>query len=205
MKCNMPGMTPTVWTARRKWLGNLAPLLVWLPFAIGGFAWMAIRRSTIGPGLLLLILATVLGWVALNQFGLFENARMKAQLKRILASRGEALPDVDRWFVGFASPKYAALLDAHEDVGFFTISPDRLLFASETRTIEIAKGDVRRIRFRPNVHSMVGLGRWICIEGTIGSKPIRLNIEPRERRTLLGNLREGKRLLARLAKWQSET
>jgi hypothetical protein len=61
-----------------------------------------------------------------------------------------------------------------------------------------------RVRFRANVHTVIGLGRWISIEGFADGKPIRLLIEPRERPQLLGNLRYSKRLAQRIRRWASE-
>jgi hypothetical protein len=48
---------------------------------------------------------------------------------------------------------------------------------------------------------LLGLGRWISLEGVADGKPIRLLIEPRERPTLLGNLLFSKALAGRLRRW----
>lgn len=197
-------MTPTVWTTRRKVLGNVVPALVWLPVMGAGIAVMVVRAQILGLGLDLVAAATVLGWFALNQFGSYYNGQMRRQLERILKAQGEDLSG-DPNFVGFATPRYSSLLDAHEDVGFLRLMPDRLRFVSETRTVEVMRSDVAGARFRPNVHTMVGLGRWVSVEGVSGGKPIRLLVEPRDRITMLGNLRQGKRLLARIRKWLKET
>jgi hypothetical protein len=99
----MPLVTPTVWTMRRKWLGNILPALVWFPLALGGVAYMALRGEVVGLGLWLLVGATALGWLSVNFFGLFENRKMKRQVARILEARG--LPPGDAWFVGIATPR----------------------------------------------------------------------------------------------------
>jgi len=195
-------VTATVWTARRKWLGNLIPALFWFPPAAVGVYLLATKGQLIGLGLWLLMASTVLGWLAVNQFGFFENKRMRKNLERILQTEDRDLTG-EHVFVGFATPKYSSMLDAHEDVGFLRILSDRLVFVSETRTVEILKGDVTGARFRPNVHTVIGLGRWIGVDAKLGDKPIRLLVEPRERVTLLGNFLFGKTLLKKLRSWHT--
>jgi hypothetical protein len=181
-------------------LGNLVPAFVWLIPAAAGLFIMASTRHLLGTGLWLLGASTVLGWLALDTFGFFENAQMRKEVEKILTGRKEA-PIAGSPFVGFATPKYHGLLDAHEDVGFLQILPDRLTFVSETRKVEVLSKEVRRIRYRPNIHTLLLLGRWVSVEGESGGKPIRLLVEPRERSTMLGNFRESSRLRDRLAKW----
>ncbi len=198
----IPLVTPTVWTSRRKWMGNLIPAFVWLPLSIAAIAWMVLKGEIVGPGLWLLAAATVLGWLAVNLWGLFENRKMRLQLARILEAKGT--PSKDAPFVGIATPRYSSMVDPHEEVGFLTFHQDRIEFLSETKTIELFRSQVQRIRFRANVHTLLGLGRWISVEGTADGKPIRLMIEPRERQTLIGNLFYSKSLLYRLRRWLNE-
>ena len=196
----MPLVAVTVWSTRRKWLGNLIPAVFWLPPAVAGIYQIAAKGQLIGLGLWLLIASTVLGWLAVNFFGFFENAKMRASLERILTTEGKSLAG-EKVFVGFATPKYSSMLDAHEDVGFLRILSDKLIFVSESRTIEIQKADVHGVRFRPNVHSVLLLGRWVSVEAKVGDQQIRLLVEPREKPTLLGNRFYGKKLLATLRAW----
>ena len=194
-------VTATVWTARRRVLGNLIPAFFWLPPAVVGIFLIAVKGQLFGPGLWLLVLSTVLGWLAVNQFGFFENGWMRWQLERILKSDGKELTG-ELVFVGFATPTYSSMLDAHEDVGFLRILPDRLVFASESRNVEVMKSSVTEVRFRMNVHTLVGLGRWVSVEGKVNDKPIRMLLEPRERPTLLGNLLYSKKLRQKLIDWR---
>ncbi len=198
----MRPMTPTVWTPRRKWLGNLVPVLFWLPLIVAGVWVMAARQEIVGLGLWLLIGGTALGWLAVNLFGFWDNARMRRQLTLIMQAKGE--PVAAAPFVGFATPKYSSMLDPHEEVGFLMLLPDRLRFLSEERVLEVPKEQIQSVRFRANVHTLIGLGRWISIEGTSDGKPIRLLIEPRERRTLLSNLSYGKSLRQKISRWLKE-
>jgi hypothetical protein len=193
-------MQPTVWTTQRKALGNFIPALFWLLPTAVGLGWMVIHSEIIGPGLNWVVGGTVIGWLALNQFGGITNGRLRRQLERILVARGDA-KDVAGTFVGFATPRYSSLLDAHEDLGFLIPLPDRLRFVSETRTVEVLKSEVTKVRFRANVHTWVALGRWISIEGRSGGRPIRLLIEPRNRISMLGNLRSGGKLKRELQAW----
>src|ERR1017187_5391831 len=153
----------TVWTARRKWLGNLIPALFWFPPAVVGVYLLATKGPSSSLSLWLLVSSTVLGWLAVNFFGFFENKRMRRELEGILKREDRDLTG-EHVFVGFASPKYSSMLDAHEDVGFLRILSDRLVFVSEIRTVEIPKSDVTGVGFRANVHTILGLGRWVSVD-----------------------------------------
>lgn len=160
---------------------------------------MAVKGEIIGLGLWLLIGATLLGWLAVNFLGLFENQKMRRQVARILEARG--IPVGDAWFVGVATPRYSSLLDPHEEVGYLFLRSDKLEFVSETKTIELFKSQIQKVRYRANVHSLLGLGRWVSVEGTADGKPIRLLIEPRERQSILGNLLSSKTFKQRIRRW----
>lgn len=203
-------VTPTVWTPSRKLLGNLVPAILWMPPMAIGLA-MIVRGGSFGgavptlgenfiAGLAWLVGGTVVGWLATNFFGLYQNRRMRAQVERIMKAKGEDLPE-SKWFVGFATPKYSSLVDPHEDVGFLCVYPDRLRFVSETREVEFERKNVLSVRHRPNIHTWIGLGRWVSVEGAVAGKPVRFLIEPRERQTLLGNLRVGSHLRRALTVW----
>ncbi len=193
-------VTAKVWSPRRKWLGNLIPAAFWLPpAAVAVFEFIKSGQFVVSA-LWLLIASTVLGWLAVNQFGRVENERRRRQLQRILTAEerdfsGESI------FAGFASPRYSSMLDPHQDVGLFCLRPDSIVFLSEVRTIEILKSDVVQIRRRLNVHSFVGLGGWVSVEAMVGGRPIRLLVEPRERPTLIGNRRLSGKLLRKLRAW----
>lgn len=184
-----------VWTTEKKWLGNLVPFLCWIPFALGG-VWVVARDRAVTPfGLGLLAVGTLVGWVALCLFGFWGNASMRRLLEARIQEKG------DKWFVGFASPKYTGMLDAHEDVGFLIFGKDVLTFAGDSRRVELPRDSVVRVRFRPNVHTAVGLGRWVAVEGVVEGQPVRMLLEPRERATMLGNLRLSGRLRREIEAW----
>ena len=159
---------------------------------------MVTKHELLGKGLYVMIAGTVLSWVTLNFTGYFQSAQMKRELEKLFASRTFSK---DRVFVGFSTPRYAGLLDAHEDVGFLYFSDTGLMFASETRTLDIPWNSIQRIRFRANAHTAVLLGRWVSIEGMQGGTAIRLLVEPRERATMLGNLLAGPQLKKKLLHW----
>ena len=184
-----------VWTTERKILGNLMPFLAWLPFAAWGVWTVARDRAVTPAGLGWLAFATLVGWASVSLFGLWGNAAMRRQLAARIKDPGE------RWFVGFASPKFSGLLDAHEDVGFLILGKDVLLFAGDSRRVELPKDCVARVGFRPNVHSCLGLGRWVSVEGVVRGTPVRMLLEPRERSTMLGNFRLSGRLRREIENW----
>lgn len=193
-------MAPTVWTPARKWMGNLIPLLFWLILASIGVYKTVINAQFIGPGLWYLCGATAIGWLATDLFGLYGNATMRAQLGKLL-NREKLLPK-ESVFVGFCSPKYSGMLDAHEDIGFLCFYKDKLTFVGESRIVEVDKPSVKSISFRPNVHTILGLGRWIAIEGSQKGAPFRMMVEPRERQTMLGNLMLSGKLKRELQNWK---
>lgn len=125
---------------------------------------------------------------------------MERQLERILDAQGKK-PNGEKIFVGFATPKYTSALDAHEDVGFLVIDPDNLRFLSETREVDIPRSSIKEVRTRPNVHTLLLLGRWVSVEGEMDGRPIRLLVEPRQHRTLLRNRGESRMLVKRLQVW----
>jgi hypothetical protein len=180
-------------------MGNLIPAVIWLVPTLWGLRQMLASHQLTGQGLWWLITANALGWVALNQFGLYQNARMKRRLLAILGKSGK-LSD-DRIFVGFSTPKYTGVLDAHEDVGFLCFDGDEIAFVSETRFLNMKRGEVAKVQFRPNVHTLVGLGRWISIDGIRNQAPIRMLIEPREKVTMAGNLFYGRKLREKVDRW----
>jgi hypothetical protein len=197
-------VTPRVWTTRRKVLGNLVPALFWFPPACYGVLDLARKSQFIGPGLWYLASSTVIGILAVNQFGFFENGTMRRQLELILKAQ-EAEVTGEYLFVGFATPKYSSMLDAHEDVGFLQILDDRLVFVSESRRLELMKADIKEVRTRPNAHSILGLGRWVSVDSELGDKRFRLLVEPREKATMLGSSRYSKRLVQRIQEWLKES
>ena len=192
--------SPTVWTSGRKWAGNLLPLLFWIVPTGLGLGRMATRAEIDPQGIGFVGLGVVLGWLATNWFGALPNRAMKGQLERILKVKKEDL-GANPWFVGFATPRYSSALDPHEDVGFLVLEPDRIRFLSETRTLEIARTNARSVGSRTNIHTLVGLGRWITVEGEVSGQPVRLLLEPRTRPTMLGNLLASRSLKAAISAW----
>jgi hypothetical protein len=189
-----------IWNMRRKIMGNLVPALVGLPFAVVGVVQVTRTLDATGRGLWWVSASVVLAWLSVNFLGLWDNRRMQREMKRRLIEKDEPLPEA-AVFVGCTTPNYAGWLDPHEDVGYLVVEDDKLVFHGDKLELAVLKSETTRIRFRPNVHSLAGLGRWIAVEGVSEGTPIRLLIEPREKRTLLGNLRYSRVLKSRLAAW----
>ncbi|MBC8064465.1 MAG: hypothetical protein H7Y17_06525 [Chlorobia bacterium] len=193
-------MARKVWTNRRKWLGNLLPALFFLPLNVWGIYWMMQNETILGKGLWLVALGTVCGWIGLNLFGLVGNAYMRRALKRELVAKHVDFND-PHFFVGFASPKFINILDAHEDIGFLFLREEMVEFVGESNNVKVPKVQIQRVIFRPNVHTWVGIGRWICIEGLHKKTRFRLSIEPRERNFLLMNLIGSGAIKKRILDW----
>ncbi len=186
-----------VWSSYRKWMANLLPLLCWVPFAVGGIVLFQEGLRTLA--FVAWALVPLAGWFGINLFGLYQNEAMKRELHSLRPADAKLVR-----FVGIATPRHRSLLDAHEDVGWLILEEDSLRFVGERKRIQLAKNEIRSVRFRPNVHSLLGLGRWIAIEGTHEGKRFLLRVEPREHKTLRANRKEGARLLDELRAWLAQ-
>ena len=195
-----PQVPAKVWNTRRKLMGNLVPIVGALPFGAAGLAMAIAREGMIGPQLAVFGLMPVVGWLLMNFVGLWENRAIRAELENKLNPPRES-NERQVVFVGAARPSYHGLLDPHEDVGFLIVEQDRIQLLGEELRFSLAKKDLYGAHFRPNAHTMVGLGRWISVEGKMEDTPIRLLIEPREKQTLWGNRRLSKGLQRRLQAW----
>lgn len=185
------------WNFQRKLMGNLVPILGGLPFGVIGIKMAFENEGVFGPQLAVLCGMPVAGWLLMNFIGLWGNRGLRASLaKKLSVAPGQGI-----YFVGLARPSYRGLLDPHEDVGFLIEHPDSLEFRGESLSFRLNRPDLLGVCYRPNVHTLVGLGRWISVEGKLEGKPIRLLVEPRERPTLLGNLRFSKALKFQLQGW----
>jgi len=198
----MPPGESRLWTMKRKIMGNVLPLVLSSPPLV-----MAVKSfATEGPSTATLLWTAafpVSAWVMACLTALVGNGRIKREMGRRLHME-RPFDLTEKYFVGFARPTYRSALDPHEDVGFLILHEDRIEFWGAERRVSLTKDEVAGVRFRPNTHTLVGLGRWISIEAVVDEKPVRLLIEPREKRTLLGNLLFSKRLLEKLREWKGE-
>ncbi|MCG9895797.1 MAG: hypothetical protein MH204_10020 [Fimbriimonadaceae bacterium] len=178
---------PTLWNGSRRLAGNLAPLAVVVP----GLAWTLMEA--VNPSIRLVWAAgatLAAGWLAVNLFGLVGTRRLKRDLIRSLKPPPPE-PGRSVVFCGFARPSFRSALDPHEDLGFLVLSPESVEFRGELHHVRLNRHDLKAIRMRPNVHSLLGLGGWMSFEVAEG----RLLVEPRERPTHLGNLLLARRLV----------
>jgi hypothetical protein len=195
----MPPQERLLWTTTRRLWGNLLPLIVVGPGlalslnevvskGLTPFFWGWIAATSIG------------GWFFVNWFGLTGNKAMKEALT---AQFDEDHPHDrrEKWFVGFARPSFKSYLDPHEDVGFLVLDSSRMIFMGEARRVELHRDQVTGIGFRANIHSWLGLGRWVTVEAVLDGKPGRLMIEPREKATLIANRRLGADIHRALIDW----
>ncbi len=188
-----------IWSAGRKWAGNLIPALFALPPLAVGVGLLLKGQTLEGPGLVWIAASPALGWIAVNFFGLFQNGAMRREME----SRFKPLPP-RRFFVGMARPRFGSALDAHEDLGFLCLHDGFLEFRGEAMQHRLSKAQIHAVRLRPNFHSLVLLGRWISIEASLGTRPVRLLVEPRERATMMGNFLLASRLCRYLKAWLAE-
>lgn len=185
-------------------MGNLLPTLFAAPFGAYGLYTMWAKGEILGRGLIWLAATPIVGWIAVNFLGLYQNRAMRKEMDMRLRSE-RPNPPYRRYFVGMATPAYRGILDPHEDIGFLLIHPDKIEFFGEHIRVEIARSEVQGVRARPNVHTLIGLGRWVSIEALSNGKEARLLVEMRQRPTLLGNLLMSRTLIKKLRKWHAET
>lgn len=185
-------MKKEVWSSYRKLMSNLVPMCFFVPvFAAGLFLY---QHKYVGAALACIIAAPLIGIAAVNFFGLFQNSQMKREM---LSQK----PAADAVFVGFSPPGKVNMLDPHDDVGWFVLRDDGIEFVGEKSHYKLLRSEIMGVRFRPNLHTLLGLGRWLSIEGRRGDKPVRMLVEPREEKTLLRNKRAGSILKARVNSW----
>lgn len=197
-------MPKKVWTTSAKLWGNLLPTLVCLPFGIAGVLSFRPERGLSGSTLWLLLAFPIVGWIALNLLGLIGNVYLRQSIARRL-DRERPGTKQERYFVGFARPKFRNPFDPHEDIGFLIIHPNQIEFFGETLQIVIDRSMVSRVRFRPNAHTLVLAGRWVSVEGEDHGKSFRFQVEPREKAILIGNLFFSSWLKQRLIEWAKKT
>jgi hypothetical protein len=197
----MGGVAARVWSSGRKWMGNLLPFLCMLPFAAAGTFLMVRAKEPTVVGILLCVVALVVGWFAVNQFGFFGNEALRRDIqKKVLSKAGKDASS--GMFVGFARPSYVGTLDAHEDLGFLFLGSESLEYLGEIHQVSIPRKDVKAVSYRPNIHSALGLGRWVAIDAIHKGKPVRVLVEPREAKTLLGNKQRGAKLKKEIEDWR---
>lgn len=188
-----------LWSTWRKAWGNILPLVL-----IAGPLGMTLRelaQEEIRWQLALWLgITLVVGWISICLFGLAGNGALKQRMGKKLHD-ARPFDKGKRWFVGFARPKYRGLLDAHEDVGFLCLHSDRIEFFGDQRQIELMRSSIRKISFRPNPHTVLGLGRWISIDAENQGKAVRMLIEPREKMTLFGNLLFSRKMIREIREW----
>lgn len=198
----MPPSQGALWTTSRQILGNLIPLVLATPFAV-----QAVKvGSSNGPLNDLLLWGGgffVTGWLSVNFFGLIGNQSLKRAMEfRYRADRPGQQP-LERWFVGFAKAGFKGMLDPHQDVGFLLLFDDRIEFFGSAEQIELPLEFVHQVRKRANIHSALLLGGWVSLEGEAAGQSIRLQIEPREKLTLLGNKLLAKKIRQKIEQWLS--
>lgn len=181
-------------------MGNLIPAITWLPATVIGILLIQLSHDPLGLGFRVLIGGQILTLVVLNFTGLFENNSMRRALYREFQV---LRPNHRGWkmFVGYASERYSSWLDPHEDLGYCCLTPDTFEFYGDSKIRTVKREQVSRIRWKPNVHSLLGMGRWIVIEAVQDGKLVTLKFEPRDRDNLFGNLLLGRKLKQRLENW----
>ena len=183
-----------IWTVRRKLTANVLPLLCGVPFLVAaawlwilGWGWYAVGLATA---------SLVASAVSLNWLGLAGNAGMK----RALSARLKPAPGA--MFVGFSKPGYVDILDPHEDLGFLQFDADSLRITGERATVTLLRSREIGLSYEFNPHTLLGVGRWLVIQGKSDTGPVRILVEPRELGSLRANRTLGAKLMNQLDEWR---
>lgn len=183
-------------------VGNVLPLVLAVPLAV-----LAVTSfASEGPSVATLLWTASFPaacWVFLSLMGFAGNGGMKREVSKRLHHE-RPFDQTEKYFVGFARPTYKSALDPHEDIGFLILHPGTVEFWGSELQVSLTKESVAGIRYRPNTHTLVGLGRWVSIEAVVEEKPVRMLVEPRVKATVIGNLIYSKKLLNRLREWKAE-
>jgi len=171
-------------------MSNFVPLIVALPFPLLAFYFDRTGKTNLG--MLFWALSPIALWMAINLFGLFQNERLRQSL---LPFRPNAQKT---WFVGFARPSYRGWLHPHEFVGWLALKDDSVEFYGENQTYRLNRNEITAIRKAWNIHTLLGLGGWICLEGRVSGQRVRMLVEPRERATMFGNFLLRKKIIREL-------
>lgn len=195
----MPPDPASPWTLSRKLAGNVIPLVLSFPPAVFGLR-EVLHKGWTPWGIAGLVAFPIVGWLGVNWFGQPGNASMRAEMARRWHLE-HAFDPTPKTFVGFAHPTFKNALDAHEDIGFLVQHSDRLEYFGSRFKYKIFRSQITGISLRPNAHSWLGLGQWIAVEAIVEGTPIRLLVEPRERRTMGGNRKLGREWVQDLVAW----
>ncbi|MCW5945793.1 MAG: hypothetical protein KIT74_02045 [Fimbriimonadales bacterium] len=181
-------------------MSNLLPLLFVAPIPAIALYFEQNKQSQVALWVWISIPLAL--WLSVNFFAPFQNRQIKKEmLGKLLSDR----PDIKgkKFFVGFARPKRKGAIHTHEDVGWLILHPESLEFFGDSHKHELPKSAIRRIRFGANMNTAMLLGRWILIEAEIDGKPVRLQVEPREKATMLGNLLLSGNVASEIRAWAS--
>lgn len=181
------------WSTYRKLMSNLVPAVVFVPvFAAGLFLF---QQDKLALSIGFFAASIVIGVFAVNLLGLFQNRKMHSELKPLVHGRTEPV-----WFVGIGKPGGVGALDPHQDLGFLMLTQTAVEYVGESARYTIPYNDIVGVGYKINAHTLLGLGRWVSIEGRHDGKPFALLVEPRTHPTILQNKKEGARLAAEIRK-----
>ncbi|MCE9558127.1 MAG: hypothetical protein K8R88_04180 [Armatimonadetes bacterium] len=197
----MPETRTPVWNSSKRLLGNLVPALFCIPFLVVAVLQFKPDKPWANwPFWMGAFL--VVGWVALAVFGYWGNDTMRSAIgRRFDRKYPPGTVDLPRFFVGIARPGFKNIWDPHEDVGFLVLHPDHLEFFGDSLALNISRSSFQSVRFRANPHTLVGIGRWVSLEGESDGTVIRLYIESREKSVLVLNRAIGTKIKGVLEDW----
>lgn len=191
-------MVQRVWSLRLQVLSNVLPVIPFFPFPFIA-VWLE-SHGYMEVAVVVWVASPLVLWSSINFLALAFNESIKRRLKPLAFSM-QSGPVMRTWFVGFALPHRRQMIHPHYDVGWLQLYSDEIVFVGERERTGLKKSEITGIGFSANIHTLLGLGRWMVIDGRTSTGRVRLLIEPRECRTLLGNLRLGKRMVAEIRRW----
>jgi hypothetical protein len=116
-------------------------------------------------------IAVVVVHIGINQLGFFENRKIERELREITSQKGE--------LIGFVWKVPASPLDIHAEIGIMSLSERMVHVYTESHHYQIE--EIVQVVRKPNVHSLVLLGGWVCLVTAQGEQ---FCFESRARRTM---------------------
>lgn len=175
------------WTHRAKWIGNILPLLIGVPFIVIGLIIGARSHSWRDGVLIWFGLGVLLPALTLNWLGLAGNQTLKSDFYARNSRAFARESDSDCLFFGVASSGFRSLLDPHEDIGFICLHENGFRFYGEKIRVEVSGAEIKGLGWKANPHSWLGLGGFALITYNQKGEDKTLLMESREKSSLLAN------------------
>lgn len=180
-----------------KWIGNLVPLPFFVIPVVYGYRLLTAGFRPDPSGYTWIGIGFAAGWLAVALLGGLPNPWLRCRLM----AREAIQPVRGQWFVGCSPTGFKNALDPHQDIGILSLGFDEMTYVGDQSRWTMSRSEIKSIRFRPNVHTMLLLGGWLEIERQDGTALARVRVEPRSGIWVVSSLWLLPKLRRRIADW----